>query len=127
MVARSTPDRETQSNFSSWARHVPDFFLPTTKSSRRPRSASVRDHADPQSSIKSLHSQRGGGNKCRKDEHDMVTLQKVHDHLMTESLNDLERAQTVWIKTEVRVSDESKDGVDVGEYIRNSQLASTRW
>jgi len=93
------------------------------------RSGTARGLPDPQSSIKSLHDDIAGENGRQNNGYDMATLSdKDHDSQKTgQSSSDLERGQTMWIDTEVRVSDETQGEEELREHRGTSHTIGEAW
>jgi hypothetical protein len=68
LVSRSDPSREPHTNFSSWARHVPDFFVMEPAVARSTRTTTPEEsHLGSDISIRALHQDEKSG----RDHHEI--------------------------------------------------------
>jgi len=109
LVARAGPEtRDTHSNFSSWARNVPNFFSAATRDSHG-TIATFGQHNQPQalSTINSIQSTTEGA-----DTPDLQ-LQKYHitHDLEQPAMSELEKGQTPSVDTQYCMSPVSDDGL----------------
>ncbi|TVY38055.1 hypothetical protein LSUB1_G005944 [Lachnellula subtilissima] len=109
LVARAGPEtRQTHSNFSSWARNVPNFFSTAARDSHG-TVATFRQHSQPQalSTINSIQSTTEGANTPD------LQLQKHHNthELEQPAMSELEKGQTPSVDTQYCMSPASDDGL----------------